>query len=64
MKDYAALIEAETKLIAELESSYPKEFKSLEWYQHHTKCRDAYWRRRMLIAERDGLDKHETAKVY
>jgi ABC-type transporter lipoprotein component MlaA len=52
-------IEEETKLIEELESSYP-EFVEVNgdrwdqyreenkgWSKHHTAVRDAYWRRRM-----------------
>ncbi len=56
-------IEAETKLIAELESSSPKWYPELcryhednkPWEIHQTAIRDAYWRRRMFIAEKEGL---------
>lgn len=56
-------IEEETKLIKELESSYPKYDDSVSkwhennngYYTHHTKVRDAYWRRRMYIAKLEVL---------
>jgi hypothetical protein len=65
-------IEEQTALIKELEKSYPKLDNSVgfydaantQWHIHHTELRDAYWRRRMLIAKRDGIDENETAKVY
>lgn len=65
-------IKEETLNIIRLERSYPMIDESVHFYDpknlpyhiHHTATRDAYWRRRMLIAERDGLSKSETAKVY
>ena len=51
-------IKAETKLIKELEISYPKlneevhlhDKLNLEWHIHDTKVREAYWRRRHLMS--------------
>lgn len=62
-------IEEETKLIKDLESSYPKydlvnkwSKNNLEYHRHHTKVRDTYWRRRILIAKLEGLP--EPFEVY
>jgi len=49
-------IEKETKLIMELEGSWPKldttvglyHSNNTAWHQHQTKLKDAYWRRRNL----------------
>lgn len=65
-------IQAETDLIKQLETSYPPfdakvgtyHPTNTPWHIHHTKVRDAYWRRRMLIAKRDGLNIDATAQVY
>lgn len=66
-------IAEQTALIAELESSYPDSYDPSAGRHakvnrpteiHHTKVRDAYWRRRMLIAKRDDLDEQATAAVY
>lgn len=63
-------IQEETDLIKKLEKEYPKldssvhfyHKKNTAWHIHHTKVRDAYWRRRRLIAKRDGLE--DPIKVY
>ena len=56
-------IAEQTKLIKELEASYPP-YGTPDFEIHHIKVRDAYWSRRMMIAKRDGDDLLETAKVY
>lgn len=49
----------------ELEKSYPtSDPNSKEWHIHHTKIRDAYWRRRMLTTRLEGGDLNATAEVY
>jgi hypothetical protein len=71
-------IEAQTALIKQLEASYPvlassdafDKVAEMEWRTafnlHHTKVRDAFWCRRMLIAERNGDlgEMHAAAQVY
>jgi hypothetical protein len=56
-------VEEETALIAELEKSYPKDTNSTEWHIHHTKVRDAYWRRRMKASKSDE-EKDAASRVY
>lgn len=46
-------IEEETKLIKQLEASYPDDCESLEYKIHHTKVCDAYWRRSRLWEKRE-----------
>ncbi|RJQ30299.1 hypothetical protein C4565_00510 [Candidatus Parcubacteria bacterium] len=66
------LIDKETELIKTLEKTYPVmedpsnrySHKNLPWEIHHTKVRDAYWRRRMLLTELGGGDLNKTAEVY
>ena len=70
------LMVKETELIKELEKSYPKihgdvheehrlyREDNLPWQIHHTKVRDAYWRRRMWQTELEGGDLTKTAQVY
>lgn len=67
-------IAAQTQLIEELENGY----KDVEYFPelgrhhksnrkfniHHTNVRDAYWRRRMLVAKLENFDLNETAKLY
>ncbi|MCB0539976.1 MAG: hypothetical protein KDE33_20835 [Bacteroidetes bacterium] len=64
-KELKCQIQEETDLIARLEASYPDVvIGSREWFIHHTKVRDAYWRRRMLLDQLEGRSSEETAKVY
>ena len=44
----------ETMLIKELEASYPG--RRTAWYIHDVKVRDAYWRRRRLVAQEEPED--------
>jgi len=70
MKTLDQQIEEQTKLIEELENSYPElvgkmySDENYKWHIHHTKVRDAYWKRRMLIAEKKGLNEEQTARIY
>ena len=65
-------IEQQTEIIEQLMSSYPVYHSELgRWSPenrafelHDVKVRDAFWQRRMLIAELEGLDLEETAKVF
>ena len=74
-RDYNAEIDEQTKLIAELEASFPPYYKDLgRWHKdngpleaHYVRVRDAYWKRRMLIEKRDGASEEElrvTASYY
>lgn len=64
-KELNQKIQKETELIVELEKSYPtSDPNSKEWHIHHTKIRDAYWRRRMLTTRLEGGDLNATAEVY
>ena len=47
-------IKTETELIKKLKKDYPKMGKA--WDIHDTKVRDAYWRRRRLIAQEEPND--------
>jgi hypothetical protein len=72
MKTIQEKIDEETANIKKLEETYPPcDFSKSDYDEvnkpyllHHIEVRDAYWRRRMLIAERDGLDKDEISRIY
>ena len=72
MMDIDEKIAQETQNIETLEASYPESFPQFGRYHeknrpfevHHTKVRDAYWRRRMLTARKENLDLDATAKIY
>jgi hypothetical protein len=72
MKSLEEQIEDKTKLIKELENKkVPYDNSKGRWHEsniayetNYVSIRDAYWKRRMLIAKLEGLDTNETAKVY
>ncbi len=70
--DLKQQIDEETNLIRTLENSYPEYVSKAGRYSpenrafelHHTNVRDAYWRRRMLIAELENLSIQSALKCY
>jgi len=65
-------IAEETRLVATLESSYPKYYPkagrydpvNLPWERHCVKIRDSYWRRRNLQAVKDKDFSGDSTSVY
>lgn len=71
-QEFQVKIDEETQNIKELgELKVPYNPELGRWHEdnrafeiHQVNIRDAYWRRRMLIAKIENLDESETAQVY